>query len=176
MYNNGNVYIKALRIPKSVKINFKNDDLYASKKSTVKKEQSTVKENKNLMFMEEDATKDDSKDAKPKEEEKKEAPKQQQQPQKEEKANLGFVIPDNINFSNIADTLKDTSKSESTEPKAKPSASKTPIPQNKKQETAFSDLNGIFDNIGIKDTNRPSSPPQKPKIDSTCKTHFSNKI
>ena len=85
---------------------------------------------------------------------------------------FGFVIPDNINFSNIADTLKDTSKTESTEPKAKPSASKTPIPQNKKQETAFSDLNGIFNNIGIKDNNRPSSPSQKPKIDSTCKPNF----
>ena len=120
--------------------------------------------------MEEEATKDDSKDTKPKEEKKTEAPKQQ--PQKEEKSNLGFVIPDNINFSNIADTLKDTSKTESTEPKAKPSASETPIPQNKKQETAFSDLNGIFNNIGIKDNNRPSSPSQKPKIDSTCKPNF----
>ena len=170
MYNNGNVYVKALRIPKSVKLTFKNDDLYSTKKSAVKKEQSTVKENKNLMFMEEEATKDDSKDTKPKEEKKTEAPKQQ--PQKEEKSNLGFVIPDNINFSNIADTLKDTSKTESTEPKASPSASKTPIPQNKKQETAFSDLNGIFNNIGIKDNNRPSSPSQKPKIDSTCKPNF----
>ena len=92
--------------------------------------------------MEEEATKDDSKDTKPKEEKKTE------------------------------DTLKDTSKTESTEPKAKPSASKTPIPQNKKQETAFSDLNGIFNNIGIKDNNRPSSPSQKPKIDSTCKPNF----
>lgn len=178
MYNNGNVYVKALRIPKSVKLNFKNDDLYASKKSTAKKEiQSTVKENKNLMFMEDDNTNNtkEEKKEKPKEEEtKKENPKPQQTiPPKEEKPNLGFVIPDNINFSNIADNLKDSSKNET---KQKAQTSKTPIPQNKKAETNFSDLNGIFNNIGSKDSSRPGSPSQKPKIDSTCKILFYNDI
>ena len=48
IYNDGHVYVKVLRLPKGIKINFKNQDVYKPK------EKATKGNNSNLIFMEDD--------------------------------------------------------------------------------------------------------------------------
>lgn len=66
VYNDHTVYVKALRIPKGINVQFKND-VYSKKESV--KTTGTVQNNKNLIFME-----DDSLNQKPKEEKKQSSP------------------------------------------------------------------------------------------------------
>jgi hypothetical protein len=82
VYNNGHVYVKALRIPKNIQINFKNSDLF--QKTTKTKTQN----NKNLLNM----SINDKNDAKMNENKNK---------------NSGFVIPEGIDFGNIENNLKE---------------------------------------------------------------------
>lgn len=100
-------------------------------------------------------------------EKKKEEKKEQKQPtpptnesQHKETPVGSFVIPDNLNFNNITEKLKDDqpSKTQSstnvnnnknTTSSSKAAASKTPNPENNKKQDAFSDLDAIFSHIGV---------------------------
>jgi hypothetical protein len=86
VYNNGHVYVKALRIPKNIQINFKNSDLF--QKSSKKNQNQNNSNNKNLLNM----SLNEKNDAKLNEIKNK---------------NSGFVIPEGIDFGNIENNLKE---------------------------------------------------------------------
>lgn len=161
VYNKGSVYVKALRLPKGTKINFKND-VYT--KSKPKKKEN----NPNLLFMDDDSSK---KQTKPQQEPTNpQHQKTQQHPEKKEPAS--FVIPDGLNFSKITEDLKDTKKPPQQTNNI--NAAKTPVPEIKQSQTFNNDdLNSIFSNMGGGNPERPpksqSPKAEKPKIDKARK-------
>ena len=85
VYNNGHVYVKALRIPKNIKINFKNSDLFQRSSST-HQNKTSQNNNKNLLNMNE---------------------KSEENKFENKNKKSGFVIPEGINFGEIENNLKD---------------------------------------------------------------------
>ena len=85
VYNNGHVYVKALRIPKNIKINFKNSDLFQRSSST-HQNKTSQNNNKNLLNINE---------------------KSEENKFENKNKKSGFVIPEGINFGEIENNLKD---------------------------------------------------------------------
>ena len=85
VYNNGHVYVKALRIPKNIKINFKNSDLFQRSSST-HHNKTSQNNNKNLLNINE---------------------KSEENKFENKNKKSGFVIPEGINFGEIENNLKD---------------------------------------------------------------------
>ena len=85
VYNNGHVYVKALRIPKNIKINFKNSDLFQRSSST-HQNKTSQNNNKNLLNINE---------------------KSEENNNEKKNKKSGFVIPEGINFGEIENNLKD---------------------------------------------------------------------
>ena len=89
VYNNGNVYVKALRLPKGTIINFKNNDVYVKKYEKNKENLINLNDSVNSNLSKGD--KKNFKDGENKEHEK-------------------FVIPDTINFGKIGETLHENNQ------------------------------------------------------------------
>ena len=86
VYNNGNVYVKALRLPKGTIINFKNNDVYVKKYE--KNKENLINLNDSVNSNSSKGDKKNVKDGEKKEQEK-------------------FVIPDTINFGKIGESLQE---------------------------------------------------------------------
>ena len=90
VYNNGNVYVKALRLPKGININFKNNDVFAKKTHESKNKE-------NLIFLNENNNSN---------------PNVKNNEVKKENSKENFVIPDTINFGKIGETLQDNNSNQ----------------------------------------------------------------
>ena len=90
VYNNGNVYVKALRLPKGININFKNNDVFAKKTHENKNKE-------NLIFLNENNNSN---------------PNAKNNEVKKENSKENFVIPDTINFGKIGETLQDNNSNQ----------------------------------------------------------------
>ena len=84
VYNNGNVYVKVLRLPKGININFKNNDVYVKKYEKNKDNLINLNDSVNSNL-----SKGDKKNFK----------------DEDNKENEKFVIPDSINFGKIEESL-----------------------------------------------------------------------
>lgn len=144
------------------------------------------------MFMEEDAPTQSEKPNDEKKEQKQPIPTTNDSQHKDKPAGA-FVIPENLNFNNITEQLKDDSvkdqpsktqsttkvnTNKNTTDSSKAAASKTPNPENTKKQDAFSDLDAIFSHIGQEPNKNKSNSPQTKKqepskpFDSTCNFQF----
>ena len=86
VYNNGNVYVKALRLPKGTNINFKNNDVFIKKSNENKNKE-------NLIFLNENNNNNN--------------PNINSNENKNNNSTDNFIIPDSISFGNIGETLKE---------------------------------------------------------------------
>ena len=86
VYNNGNVYVKALRLPKGTNINFKNNDVFIKKSNENKNKE-------NLIFLNENNNNNN--------------PNINSNENKNNNSTDNFIIPDSISFGNIGETFKE---------------------------------------------------------------------
>ena len=84
VYNNGNVYVKALRLPKGTNINFKNNDVFIKKSNENKNKE-------NLIFLNENNNNN---------------PNINSNEIKNNNSTDNFIIPDSITFGNIGESFK----------------------------------------------------------------------
>jgi hypothetical protein len=162
IYNDGHVYVKVLRLPKGIKINFKNQDVY--------KQKETTKTNKgpNLIFMEDDKN-------------------QQKPPNMPPQNNAGF----NQNmFSDLNKELNNINLNRSANTNSNGGQVPPPQPQNqinlennsnqKKQNTlnlddwgAFTGNNGSVGGVNMDNSNQSSNNNMN-KVDPNLLNVFSN--
>ena len=94
VYNNGNVYVKALRLPKGTNLTFKNNDVYVKKNHEHKSKE-------NLIFLNENNDNQNNKNMN----------------QNKESTKENFIIPDTINFGKIGENLQDNNQNQQNEKK-----------------------------------------------------------
>ena len=183
VYNNGNVYVKALRLPKGININFKNNDVFAKKTHESKNKE-------NLIFLNENNNSN---------------PNVKNNEVKKENSKENFVIPDTINFGKIGETLQDNNSNQNLNNEQKDSKpnqnvkhSKTlepnlqntfnPTSPSKKKENNNNMQNPHYNvsqspnlnNLNMNNNNNMNNSPQnnqsqnQPKIDSTLEGVFSS--
>ena len=92
VYNNGNVYVKALRLPKGTNLTFKNNEVFIKKNHDYKNKE-------NLIFLNENNDNQNNNNSNQSKENKKE----------------NFVIPDTINFGKIGETLQENKQNQPKE-------------------------------------------------------------
>ena len=94
VYNNGNVYVKALRLPKGTNLTFKNNDVFVKKNHDYKSKE-------NLIFLNENNDNQNNNN--------------NNTNQNKESTKENFVIPDTINFGNIGETLQENKQNQPKE-------------------------------------------------------------
>ena len=163
IYNKCHVYVKALRMPKGVQLNFQGKDVFIPKE-----QKSNDKKNENLMFMEEEEQQDNA---------------------KQSTFQLGGNLFENVDVGNEHKIPKTTPKSSLN---VNANIHSHHLNENKKQESKTPNMSGnigdtfkqssvnsfgttdwssLFDNLtgGASSSSSPSTKNNKTKFDSTCK-------
>lgn len=163
IYNNGSVYVKVLRLPKETSIQFKNNDIFLKKKSKPPTNEPMPNQNMYQMY-----------DDKPQKQNKQTKESTEAKHQKPQNANTpAYVIPQDLDFAGLSKDLQDgnggSSNTTHDQTSSIPSqaskqnnqtikssqSSKTPVPENKGQQT-FNEWDNIFNDINFSDSKQHS--------------------